>query len=154
MQFFSEKNAREDAFTAGLLQNLGELLLVASAPDTALSAFHHAKEKTITLDVAEHELGVVSHAQIGAYLLGAWGLPFGIVEVVAHHHQPDVIPHERLEIVDAVYVGSLLAEHFLNERPDALELATARLESLGAAQMLEACMSTAKRCLRQEEKAP
>jgi HD-like signal output (HDOD) protein len=154
MQFFSEKTAREDAFTAGLLQNLGELLLVASAPESALGAVRLAKDKKITLDAAERELGVVSHAQLGAYLLGAWGLPFGIVEVVAHHHQPDAIPHDKLEIVDAVYVGSLVAEHFLSGRSDALELATARLEALGASELLATSMAAAKRCLGQEELAP
>lgn len=150
MQFFSEKHAREDAFTAGLLQNLGELLLVASAPDNALSAFHHAKAKAIPLDDAERELGVVSHAQLGAYLLGAWGLPFGIVEVVAHHHQPDVIPHETLEIVDAVYIANLVAQHMLDQRVDALQRASERLARFGAMDMLDKCQATAHRCLKQE----
>jgi HD-like signal output (HDOD) protein len=154
MQFFSEKHAREDAFTAGLLQNLGELLLVASAPENALTAFHQAKAKGTTLDAEERELGVVSHAQLGAYLLGAWGLPFGIVEVVAHHHQPDAIAHDALEIVDAVYVASLVADHCLSQRPEALSLAGARLAAFGASDMLETCMSNARRCLRQEDPAP
>jgi HD-like signal output (HDOD) protein/CheY-like chemotaxis protein len=154
MKFFSEKHAREDAFTAGLLQNLGELLLVASAPEAALAAFRHAKANAMTLDAAERELGVVSHAQLGAYLLGAWGLPFGIVEVVAHHHQPDVIAHDSLEIVDAVYIANLVAEHVLSQRPDALQLASDRLARFGATGMLDKCMAVTQRCLKQEETAP
>ena len=29
-----------------------------------------------------------SHAEIGAYLLAIWGLPYAVVEAVAHHHRP------------------------------------------------------------------
>ena len=30
-----------------------------------------------------------THAEVGAYLLGLWGLPFQIVEAVANHHAPE-----------------------------------------------------------------
>ena len=39
--------------------------------------------------VAEAELHGVTHADVGAYLLGLWGLPWALVETVAMHHSPD-----------------------------------------------------------------
>jgi HD-like signal output (HDOD) protein/ActR/RegA family two-component response regulator len=154
MQLFTDKQAREDAFMAALLQNIGELLLVAAAPPYALTAFSHAKATGMPLDAAERELKVVSHAQVGAYLLGAWGLPFGLVEAIAHHHQPHTIAHDTLEPVDAVYAAGLIADHFLLRRPDALELARARLQVFGAASLLPKLEASAKQCLMQAEQTP
>ena len=72
-------DCRTDAFTAGLLSDIGLLLLAAKAPDLLRSE--------------ESELGF-THGALGAYLLGLWGLAPGIVEAVAFHHER---PEERVE---------------------------------------------------------
>jgi HD-like signal output (HDOD) protein len=51
-----------------------------------------------------------SHAEIGAYLLGLWGLPSIAVEAIAHHHPPDRITHSSFDCTVAVYVANLLDE--------------------------------------------
>jgi HD-like signal output (HDOD) protein len=63
---------RTDAFTAGLLSDVGLLLLAAKAPEL--------------LRRDEGELGF-RHGGLGAYLLGLWGLAPAIVEAVAFHHE-------------------------------------------------------------------
>jgi HD-like signal output (HDOD) protein len=64
---------RSDAFTAGLLSDIGLVLLAAKAPEL--------------LRRDEATLGF-THGGAGAYLLGLWGLPPGVVEAVAFHHEP------------------------------------------------------------------
>jgi HD-like signal output (HDOD) protein len=150
MRMFTEKAAREDAFAAGLLQNIGELLLVAIGPDTALVAMAHAKAHGTSLEVAERELGVVSHAHVGAYLLGAWGLPYGIVEAVAHHHEPQAIKHAALELVDAVHVGALVADHYLLQREDSLLRARQHLAAIGAEARFAPLEAAAERLMSKE----
>ena len=60
----------------------------------------------------EQQLIGVSHAEVGAYLLGIWGLPTTVVEAVAHHHHPLRIPHDALDAVGIVHVANFLAhEH-------------------------------------------
>jgi HD-like signal output (HDOD) protein len=60
----------------------------------------------------EQQLIGVSHAEVGAYLLGIWGLPTPVVEAVAHHHCPDRIPHDALDAVGIVHIANYLAyEH-------------------------------------------
>jgi HD-like signal output (HDOD) protein len=59
---------------------------------------------------AEEELLGTSHAEIGAYLLGLWGLPNIAVEAIAHHHRPDRITHSGFDCTVAVYVAELLEE--------------------------------------------
>jgi hypothetical protein len=51
----------------------------------------------------------VSHAEVGAYLLGIWGLPCPVVEAVAHHHHPERVPQETLDAVAVVHVANYLA---------------------------------------------
>jgi len=68
---------RSDAFTAGLLSDVGLVLLAAKAPEL--------------LRRDEAELGF-THGGAGAYLLGLWGLPSGVVEAVAFHHEPPGMP--------------------------------------------------------------
>lgn len=52
----------------------------------------------------------IAHAEIGAYLLGLWGLPYPIVEAVANHHQPMRVPlRSGFGVCEAVYVANCLA---------------------------------------------
>jgi HD-like signal output (HDOD) protein len=92
-----------DAFTAGLLSDAGVLLLAAKAPALLVQP--------------EAEWGF-THAAVGAFLLGLWGLPAVVVEAVAFHHTPADLPHHRYEVVDAVHLaGYLVAQSTLP--PDA-----------------------------------
>jgi HD-like signal output (HDOD) protein/ActR/RegA family two-component response regulator len=131
MQFFADKHARESAFAAGLLQNLGELLLAAAGQ---------------TAPAADSE---TAHAHVGAHLLAEWSLPYGVVEAVAHHHHPERVAHDAFELVDAVYVATLIADHCLLRRPHSLERARARLDSFGAGERLQRVVSIAEHWLQQ-----
>jgi HD-like signal output (HDOD) protein len=76
------------------------------------------------------------HAEIGAYLLGLWGILNLAVEAIAHHHHSTRIPHAGLDSTVAVYVANLLA-HELEDHPqgatelDIEESDPACLETLG-----------------------
>ncbi|HVW34106.1 MAG TPA: HDOD domain-containing protein, partial [Acidimicrobiia bacterium] len=82
---------KADTFTAGLLSDVGLLLLAAKAPDL--------------LRRDEAEWGF-THAAAGAYLLGLWGLPAAVVEAVAFHHDRAVVGAE----VVAAHEGALSAD--------------------------------------------
>jgi HD-like signal output (HDOD) protein/CheY-like chemotaxis protein len=78
----------QDARTAGLLHDIGKLLLVATLPVVYARLIGRAKaEQRPLFELELEELGV-THAEIGAYLLGVWGLPDPIVDAVAWHHRP------------------------------------------------------------------
>jgi HD-like signal output (HDOD) protein len=93
---------REDtdaAFMAGLVCDVGELVLASSAP--ALGA----------TEISDS----VTHAEVGAFLLGLWGLPFRIVEAVANHHAPLRNAHDRLGLPQIVWLASCLVH---GDEPD------------------------------------
>jgi HD-like signal output (HDOD) protein/CheY-like chemotaxis protein len=76
------------AFAACLLQHVGLLVMLTRMPDTAARLAETARRSGRPLGEVEREALGVTHAEIGAYLLGIWGLPPPLVEAVAHHHQP------------------------------------------------------------------
>jgi len=75
-----------DAFTVGLLHDIGKLILASNAPDEFRTAWDKAAQENIPLYEAELAIFGATHAQIGAYLLRLWGLPESIVTPVQMHH--------------------------------------------------------------------
>lgn len=77
-----------DLFTAGILHDVGKLVLASRAPELLERSIIRSREMGVPLYVAEREVYGVSHAELGAYLMGLWGLPWPLVEAVALHHSP------------------------------------------------------------------
>ena len=75
-----------EAFTIGLLHDVGKLILATNAPDEFRIVSEKAKQENKPPHEVEIELFGSSHAQIGAYLLRLWGLPDSIVTAVESHH--------------------------------------------------------------------
>ena len=57
---------------------------------------------------AEQSVIGATHAEIGAYLLGLWGLPDNIVEAVAFHHIPVECMDKSFSPLTAVHVANAL----------------------------------------------
>jgi len=104
-----DAKSREVAIVASLLHDVGQLFLASKMPQKLSAAFDLAKQRGCELFEAEEELLGSSHAEIGAYLLGLWGIPHLAVEAIAHHHRPTRIVHSGLDSAAAVYVAHVLA---------------------------------------------
>ncbi|HVA47409.1 MAG TPA: response regulator [Pirellulales bacterium] len=77
-----------DSFVAGVLHDVGKLALARSLPERYAKVLALADNEGLPRCVAETEILGCSHAEVGAYLLGLWGLPDALIEAVAFHHQP------------------------------------------------------------------
>ena len=108
---------KEEAFLAGILTSIGRLIVAYKMTDVFVEVEDRAKAEDRAGHELERELLGASHAQLGAYLLGIWGLPDSIVEAVAFHHEPALLPHAENGLIEAVH----LAAHFAGERHDQLE---------------------------------
>lgn len=122
----------ENAFLAAMLHDVGKLILAFKMPKAFLAA-----EKNRQPDepgfATEERLHGVSHAEIGAYLLGLWGLPYPIVEAVANHHHPARVPHTTFDILGAVHVADCLARELQGSEDSSGDgtIDEAYLEALG-----------------------
>jgi putative nucleotidyltransferase with HDIG domain len=105
-------HVRSAAVIAALLHDVGKLVLATRSPKHFARALEGVQTEKLPLYAVEENLIGVSHAEVGAYLLGLWGLPSPIVEAVAHHHHPASIPHDSLDAVGIVHIANSLAhEH-------------------------------------------
>ncbi len=82
------------AMTAGLLHDVGMVILAAHFSEDLGKVLAMAEEQDITLWEAEKEVFGSTHAEIGGYLLELWGLPDPIVEAVTFHDLPSGVPEE------------------------------------------------------------
>jgi HD-like signal output (HDOD) protein len=108
--FANDRRKADDAFVAGMLRDMGHLVLVTQgSPPTA-----------------------GPHAALSAYLLGLWGIPHSVLEAVAFHEQPERVEHDRLEVVDVVNLADVLVSQLAPspfQAPPVLD--RTRLEGLG-----------------------
>jgi len=84
----ADRAMMDEVFVAAMLHDIGKVMLASSLPDLYLQAMTLAAERQIPRVEAERETFGVSHSEVGAYLLGLWGLPVAIVEAIALHHEP------------------------------------------------------------------
>lgn len=106
----SEKAAREvadAALMAGLLHDVGKLILAQNLPEKYQDVIAHTRDRNLPLCQAEREVLGATHAEVGAYLLGLWGLPDAIVEATAFHHDPSRSLNDSFSALTAVHAANV-----------------------------------------------
>jgi HD-like signal output (HDOD) protein len=96
----------DQCFLAGLLHDVGRLILASGLPDEYAALLQAARANGQAIWEAEKIKFGATHADVGAYLLGLWGLPNPIVEAVALHHRPADAAYGRFSPVIAVHVAN------------------------------------------------
>lgn len=129
------------AFTAGLLHDIGNLILAVSTPQAFAAVVETGRISKRPLYQVEFEMLGVTHAQAGAYLLGLWGLPYPIVEAVAYHHSPDLAGERMFDVPTAMSLADKLIDR---EMGLAVEIDVEHLERLGVAAKLPRWTAIAK----------
>jgi putative nucleotidyltransferase with HDIG domain len=80
-----DRETADTAFSAGLLHDIGKLLVVAHLPERFSDIVEQMRSDNTSMAAAEKKIIGTTHAAVGAYLLGLWGLPTSLVEAVAFH---------------------------------------------------------------------
>mgnify|MGYP001171539848 FL=1 len=98
----------ERFFVAGMLHDVGRLVLYTTAPPEACAIHEHARSREIPLYEAERELMGFDHGTVGGALMEHWNMPSSLTEAVALHHRPDAANLFRLEAV-TVHAADIVA---------------------------------------------
>ncbi len=93
---------------AGLLQDTGQLVLASRAAQRFGVALSSSNVRKQPLHEVEQDLFGATHAQIGAYLLGLWGLPQRVVQTIANHLEPQRNESRIFDAAGALYVANHL----------------------------------------------
>ncbi len=101
----SDTPKAEDAAIAGLLHDIGKLLMI-QIEGYSKNIGNLIMENDITQIEAEYQVFGTSHAEVGAYLLELWGLPNVIIESVAYHHIPSNSQTSTFSILTALHVAN------------------------------------------------
>ena len=98
----------DEVYVGGVLADVGILVLASNFPE----AYDRAAEVLLAegnfLTTVEKEEFGVTHAEVGAYLLGLWGLPSTMLRTVSLHHSPSLLPDNAFGPEIAVYAADLL----------------------------------------------
>lgn len=95
----------DQLFIAGLLHDVGKLVLVTGVPTSYQLVIDRLAEHGLHAHEAEYSVFGASHSEVGAYLLGLWGLPPAISEGVAWHHYPSAHDAEGLNPANVIHAA-------------------------------------------------
>ncbi len=109
----NDKSIITSAFTSGLLHDLGKLIIgvvfkdfYSSRPMLGKDSIHWLGEEKRQFDA--------SHADIGTYLLGLWGIPPAILIAVSNHHSIQGYLNRGFALSVAVYFANYFSYYFSN----------------------------------------
>jgi HD-like signal output (HDOD) protein len=111
------------SFLAGMLHDIGKLVLAMGMPEQYARVLKQVGNRPGDLQQIEMLELHAAHTDVGAYLVGLWGLPNTIAEAIAYHEDPSQSPNAGFGLAGIVHVADRLAH-----RPD---IADVRSPDLG-----------------------
>jgi HD-like signal output (HDOD) protein len=143
-----------EVFTAALVHDIGKLILALGMPEKFAEVVREHARTRLPYHLVEREILGVTHAEVGAYLLGVWGLPIPIVEAVAYHHTPGLVAEGNVDILAWVHLAEAVVEEV--SHPNGAERAEDKLdlgfvERAGLTARLEHLRSIARELVQKGE---
>lgn len=97
----------EEVSIAGLLHDIGKVILTLEYPEEYQAAMNEARKRCIPIFDAEKEQFNATHANVGGWLSEKWRFPGNLIEVIECHHRPALAQNAPLETA-IVHMADLL----------------------------------------------
>ncbi|MEZ0375244.1 MAG: HDOD domain-containing protein, partial [Candidatus Sericytochromatia bacterium] len=100
---------RDEAFTVGLIHDVGKLVFMLKAPDLYRQVVQQAETNPCLL---EQQLMKMDHAFAGAQVARSWNFPATYVHAIETHHQRPGLPLDLPSLKEMVYLASMLDHYY------------------------------------------
>jgi len=142
----------DECHIAGLLHDVGKLVLAVNFETQYADVLVRCREENRTVWEMEKQTLKISHAEVGAYLLGLWGLSDQVVAAVFHHHEPLLAPAGGFSPLSAVHAANVLAHEqiVIHAGFAGHPLDTAYIETLGCLEKIAAWRAACAAALPEE----
>jgi len=110
----------EEAFTGGLLHDIGKLILSQYFPDLFNKVIISAKEKNVTFYDAEKKEIPLTHAQLGAFMAEKWKLPDCLVDTIKYHHAVKTSAKD-INLLMTVHIADFISNSFIHNPDEQLD---------------------------------
>jgi len=97
----------EEAFMAGLLHDIGKILLRQYWKKEFAEVIQMVKEKSIWIKEAEEKVLGITHAEVGAVLANKWNLPATLSKAIHMHHQPQKAKESEYELAALTHAADV-----------------------------------------------
>ncbi|MGE4553338.1 MAG: HDOD domain-containing protein [Desulfovibrionaceae bacterium] len=108
----------DEAFNAGLLHDVGKLVLADKLAIRYADALELVRSEHITVWAAEKAVLGVSHAELGGYLLGLWGFSESLVKAVWGHHEISRYSKPPQPLLGILHAANVLEHELVVLNPD------------------------------------
>lgn len=103
-----ERELIDSAYIAGLLHDIGKIILVQCTDKVKRMAFVNDQINGSEQVENEIERFGASHVNTGAFLLNTWNFPERIIEAIANHHNPEIIKNGEFGLSQVVYIANAI----------------------------------------------
>jgi len=104
----ANKATQDQAFLAGLLHDLGILIMASHDPDQYKKLLNYAVKKQKPIYLVEKAAFGFFHGEVAGALLALWNLPPQVVEAVMLHHVPHLAKGHEFSALTAVHVADAM----------------------------------------------
>ncbi|MGD9080338.1 MAG: response regulator [Desulfobacterales bacterium] len=147
-----DQNLVNNSLMAGMFHDLGKLILVTNFQEPYQKVLTEAGKTGQNLWDLEYDMFGTSHAEIGAYLMGLWGLEYPVIEAIAFHHRPGKSLSNSTGLLTAVHFGDAFdrlknGANDLNSENGLRQLDRGYLDNLGVAGRINDWQTVCKRLI-------
>jgi putative nucleotidyltransferase with HDIG domain len=109
-------NSIDEVSTAGILHDIGKVVFIKNRPSEYYQIYERHRKEKIPLYMLENERFGASHAEMGGYFMGLWGLPQEVIEAISHHHNPMKSFSTALGPLTALYIANILYHNEIEDK--------------------------------------